>query len=877
MEKPNNRLLTMSREKEIKPMDPEEDPQPRTSTDSLGEETPLLKHASTSGMSDSVGSSTRSDGRSSIIGFSRHWLNTKDGGRDKFSSERDRAVDRGVVQAAFLIRDAVLGESENPSKGTYDPYANAENSLRNLASLVFRQILCSRLLRQTLVCVVWCLALLTFVEPPRWCNGGMEGNASRNCEALFYLQGPAAGSGNETATEDTFVDYYPSSKSNLLTRDQTNVLEFIGASFVTLIILFRIGRDGCSLFRYLRKGPALVVRALQIVALAGIYAGLYTGYTFFQPFARLLLLGTFLISVHQEVATTLLVLPEVFNICSLLLIFVLFWAFFGTVLFYDTPQGAAGFSSLVESMWTLWICITTANYPDVMMPSYNENRLAGIYFVGFMIFSFFFFMNLILASVVNTYDDVIKDRNKAKQEYEQAKLREAFEIMDVDKTGTIDRETIMTLFRILNNDFPEFPHISSRDAKILYAILDRDGSSVINVNEFLDFGSILLLEFFHEKEFHTLVQTTFPKLYHSQRYQRFVKFVKSNAFETVVDVILVLNAVVVVIQSWPIIIGEQITVDENLLDGSIDTYWELCEAIFTLIYCVEAALKILAMGWRSYIEQFKNVFDFSITVFAFVTSAYVYYPNAFSDSRVIRYIVMARVLRLVRLVIALEPFRMIGVITYEIIPYASSVMCLLFCFMYCFAALGVELYGGMVTRDPSNPLSYLMLDNDFSNNDYWGNNFNDMISAFNVLFNLLIVNNWTECELGFEAVTQQKWVRYYFFAFHFVGVILVNNLVVAFFINSYLQQGIILKKRKDKLVVEGEAVITGREAKFDASTVTGTRTSIVGGFIARIRSNHAEEDEQDRLRRLFTQTSDVDDIQYKAQEGNEHVLPFARS
>ena len=282
-----------------------------------------------------------------------------------------------------------------------------------------------------------------------------------------------------------------------------------------------------------------------------------------------------------------------------------------------------------------------------------------------------------------------------------------------------------------------------------------------------------------------------------------------------------------------------------------------------------------ALGWRSYIESAKNVFDFVITIFAFLASAYVYYPNEFSDSRLIRYIVMARVLRLVRIIISMKRFRLIGVIWYEIMPYATSVMCLLFFFMYAFAALGVELYGGMVTRDPSNPLSYLILNTDFSDNDYWANNFNDVVSAFNVLFNLLVVNNWTNCEIGFEAVTQHRLVRYYFFAFHFCGVILVNNLVVAFFINSFLEQGKILERRKDRVLVEGEAVIKGREALFDAAQVTGTRTSLAGGFIARIRTNHAEEDEQDRLRRLFTQTSDSSNIRYQESEDNEHVMPFA--
>jgi two pore calcium channel protein len=95
-------------------------------------------------------------------------------------------------------------------------------------------------------------------------------------------------------------------------------------------------------------------------------------------------------------------------------------------------------------------------------------------------------------------------------------------------------------------------------------------------------------------------------------------------------------------------------------------------------------------------------------------------------------IVMARALRLIRLITAHKTFQLISKVSAEIIPAASSVFLLLFFLMYFFASLGLHLYGGMVTRDPSNPLAYLILDTDFSDNNYWANNFNDMFSGINV-------------------------------------------------------------------------------------------------------------------------------------------------
>lgn len=152
--------------------------------------------------------------------------------------------------------------------------------------------------------------------------------------------------------------------------------------------------------------------------------------------------------------------------------------------------------------------------------------------------------------------------------------------------------------------------------------------------------------------------------------------------------------------------------------------------------------KVAVYGWKSYSEHARNMFDFSITVLAVFSSAVVYYPNDYSDSRLIRMILTARVLRLMRLLTALKPFQLIGLISAEILPAASSVILVLFLILYFFAALGMQLYGGLITRDPSNPISHLLLNTDFSDSDYWANNFNDMISGMNVSFSLM------QCPIG---------------------------------------------------------------------------------------------------------------------------------
>lgn len=313
----------------------------------------------------------------------------------------------------------------------------------------------------------------------------------------------------------------------------------------------------------------------------------------------------------------------------------------------------------------------------------------------------------------------------------------------------------------------------------------------------------------------------------------------------------------------------------------------MLETFFTVFYTVEALIKISVFGWKSYSENLRNIFDFTVTVLAAVSSVIVYYPNEFSDSRLIRMIVMARVLRLIRLLAAIPTFQIIFEVSADILPAVSSILLLLFFLLYFFAALGVDLYGGLITRDPANALAYAVLNTDFGENAYWSNNFNDLLSGFNVrverfarfsrcgstltqnrisfhlpqvLFNLLVVNNWTQCEVGFEAVTGTKWVRFFFLAFHLFGVVLINNLVVAFVISKVLEQlKQISKHEKEEIVGDGEAIIRGSRAIFNAAEITGTKTSLSGGYIARFARSSSDvtnEKRQQRLRDLFTQNGE---------------------
>jgi len=358
-----------------------------------------------------------------------------------------------------------------------------------------------------------------------------------------------------------------------------------------------------------------------------------------------------------------------------------------------------------------------------MLLSYNSNRVVAIYFISFMALSYFYIMNLILAVAVNAYDTNINDRKISRAKLAKELLSEAFALLDHNNENKVSRNSILHVITILNQDIPEIGSLSRDQQSILFAFLDKDGNNVISRDEFLDFGSVLLLHLKKGSEYTTFVELHLPTLWRSNTYQAICKAVKSKQFDNGVEVVLVLNAVLSCAQDYPILTGQDSHINPS-------TVWENFQTIFTLLYVVEASLKIIVNGWRGYIETPRNAWDFFITILVVLSSAYVYYPNAYNNHDLIEFVAMMRVLRLSRLLYRLNRFRIFGLISLEIIPAASNIFMILLFIAYFFSTVGMLVFGGKITRDPSNEVSNLLLEaNDWVESNYWSNSFNDMPSG----------------------------------------------------------------------------------------------------------------------------------------------------
>ena len=120
---------------------------------------------------------------------------------------------------------------------------------------------------------------------------------------------------------------------------------------------------------------------------------------------RPVIFGSFLHLVRLNVRHFYFDLRDSGTILVSIFLFVFSYAVIGHFLFRYTYEGFTYFETVSEAVWNMLILITTANFPDVMLPAYNENYWSMIFFISYLILGLYFLMHFLLANVFMRFKD----------------------------------------------------------------------------------------------------------------------------------------------------------------------------------------------------------------------------------------------------------------------------------------------------------------------------------------------------------------------------------------------------------------------------------------------------------------------------------------
>ncbi|KAH3852239.1 two pore calcium channel protein 1-like isoform X1 [Dreissena polymorpha] len=481
--------------------------------------------------------------------------------------------------------------------------------------------------------------------------------------------------------------------------------------------------------------------------------------------------------------------PEIMNVFILFLMGVLLFALLALKLFgrrksLKYPDGEPYFKTYFDSVWDLYVLVTTANNPDVMMPAYDESNWFALFFMAYLIICLYVFMSIVLAVIYNNYKENMKNEIRDSVFGKRRKLRQAFSILKIQRNGEdiITRhiwETIMA--KVL-------PTKSIQQIDLLMTILDKDGTGYISKSDFLNLINLLQVPVSEVMDRQTFLEKKIPDIYNS-KISRFIRIcVRHKFFRIFFDVAIFVNA-------W--FIGFDLDVAD----------W-----FFLAIFMIEIVLKLYVFGPKEFFRRLWNIFDFLVIFGAVIATCVESVVGEVGEElSTLDLLLVLRVMRLVKILISIKRFKLIIVTIYNIGPSILTYGGVIFVLYYMFAIVGMEIFHGLVQfygyneSDPSqmfcgNPK---LNGTAFYYNHYCNNNFNDILHSIVVLFELTVVNQWHVISSGFIFVTN-KWARLYFLSFHMSCVIIVLNIFVAFILEAFILEYNLQRSGKFESAVESK-------------------------------------------------------------------------
>ena len=459
------------------------------------------------------------------------------------------------------------------------------------------------------------------------------------------------------------------------------------------------------------------------------------------------------------------------NVCATIfrirgiLFFVLMYIVFFTFLFYfmlkdnpeDKEEGNQYFITFDKSFISLFILLTTANFPDVMLPFYRVHTAYVIPFVVYIVFGLYLLMNMIFATIYNLYEKISSNEIRVYVENRQTLLLEAFDILDRQCAGEIDLETWKEVIPLVR------PDLKDEIIEILFFMVDTDQRGTISETEFMRVCDYLDL---------VIKRKTRNAALEREGFYFLRKIVDTKAFSVIVNLLIIGLATLTIVQSY-------LPCDFDPKDCN---HLVMSQAIISILFMVELVMKVFGYGPRLYFSYGWNRIDAAIilvTEIGIILEMTLFVTNT-ATYRTLHWLNVLCALRTFKVIASGKQGQSIIATFVDLLPITLPFVGVLFAWYYFYALVGMQLYDGLLTPEDER-LHHTM----YGQLDYYCNNFDNLSNALIVLFELMVVNNWEVTMFGVVAVTND-WNQLYFLIWYIITVVVVLNLILALVVEAFV-------------------------------------------------------------------------------------------
>ncbi|XP_035670006.1 two pore calcium channel protein 1-like [Branchiostoma floridae] len=262
--------------------------------------------------------------------------------------------------------------------------------------------------------------------------------------------------------------------------------------FCVCLIFSRMAHQGLfsseqNFWRSKRRLPVLVILLLTLVDMVQYVILRQIGVTsvrFSRPLRPLLLLcmdrAKQLRAVFKNI---LLTLPDIITVLTLFLLSVAFFALMALKIFQNRQDlvyysdGHPYMHNYLDNFFQLYVLVTTANFPDVMMPAFDYNPWFTLFFIIYLIICLYLFMSICLATIYNNFKEHLKEYVEDSVREKQNNLQLAFDILKVEtRQGgeLLPKSRWMSLMRAVKPSRLDIEH------SLLWDVLANDHAGYIS-------------------------------------------------------------------------------------------------------------------------------------------------------------------------------------------------------------------------------------------------------------------------------------------------------------------------------------------------------------------------------------------------------------
>ena len=135
-----------------------------------------------------------------------------------------------------------------------------------------------------------------------------------------------------------------------------------------------------------------------------------------------------------------------FSILFTILAWISFFALAGFYLFRYTFEGNKYFLDLETSLYSMMTALTTANFPDVMLPAYYEHFWVMLFFLVYLILGIYFLLSILIANVFNKYKNRLEERINEHSNKRRDQIEKAYAMFDKEERGSLTSEEFKEYF-----------------------------------------------------------------------------------------------------------------------------------------------------------------------------------------------------------------------------------------------------------------------------------------------------------------------------------------------------------------------------------------------------------------------------------------------